>query len=93
MVYVASYYGGDGGDEPPHGHPYKMPTSCKSFDRHAPFHCLSRQEVPGDVKMSILTTLHHYFDLQQYHHTEYWDGIKLGIQAIVQTDTMTGKQS
>ncbi|KAL8224414.1 hypothetical protein R6Q57_019889 [Mikania cordata] len=31
--------------------------------------------------MSILTTLHHYFDLAQYHNTEYWDGIKLGIQA------------
>ncbi|KAL8232894.1 hypothetical protein R6Q57_002672 [Mikania cordata] len=31
--------------------------------------------------MSILTTLHHYFDLQQYLNTEYWDGIKLGIQA------------
>ncbi|KAL8244262.1 hypothetical protein R6Q59_010520, partial [Mikania micrantha] len=50
-------------------------------DRHAPFHYRSWQEVPGDVKMSILTTLHHYFDLQQYHNTEYWDGIKLGIQA------------
>ncbi|KAL8201782.1 hypothetical protein R6Q57_010929 [Mikania cordata] len=23
----------------------------------------------------------HYFDLTQYHNTEYWDGIKLGIQA------------
>ncbi|KAL8200823.1 hypothetical protein R6Q57_012162 [Mikania cordata] len=23
----------------------------------------------------------HYFDLAQYHNTEYWDGIKLGIQA------------
>ncbi|KAL8226541.1 hypothetical protein R6Q57_016373 [Mikania cordata] len=31
--------------------------------------------------MSILTTLHHYFDLTQHHNTEYWDGIKLGIQA------------
>ncbi|KAL8229200.1 hypothetical protein R6Q57_014100 [Mikania cordata] len=27
-------------------------------DRHAPFHYRSWQEVPGDVKMSILTTLH-----------------------------------
>ncbi|KAL8211090.1 hypothetical protein R6Q57_005527 [Mikania cordata] len=50
-------------------------------DRHTPFHYRSWQEVPGDVKMSILTTLHHYFDLTQYHNTEYWDGIKLGIQA------------
>ncbi|KAL8229905.1 hypothetical protein R6Q57_014805, partial [Mikania cordata] len=50
-------------------------------DRHAPFHYRSWQEVPGDVKMSILTTLHHYFDLQQYHNTEHWDGIKLGIQS------------
>ncbi|KAL8215988.1 hypothetical protein R6Q57_022825 [Mikania cordata] len=31
--------------------------------------------------MSILTTFHHYFDLQQYHNTEYWDRIKLSIQA------------
>ncbi|KAL8230917.1 hypothetical protein R6Q57_000695 [Mikania cordata] len=51
------------------------------IDRHAPFHYRSWQEVPGYVKMSILTTLHHYFDLQQYHNTEHWDGIKLGIQA------------
>ncbi|KAL8214609.1 hypothetical protein R6Q57_004058 [Mikania cordata] len=50
-------------------------------DRHAPFHCRSWQEVPGDVKMSTLTTLHHYFDLHQYHNTELWDGIKLGIQS------------
>ncbi|KAL8199543.1 hypothetical protein R6Q57_013111 [Mikania cordata] len=50
-------------------------------DRHAPFHYRSWQDVPGDVKMSILTTLHHYFDLAQYHNTEYWNGIKLGIQA------------
>ncbi|KAL8205778.1 hypothetical protein R6Q57_009329 [Mikania cordata] len=50
-------------------------------DRHAPFHYRSWQEVLGDVKMFILTTLHHYFDLQQYHSTEYWDGIKLSIQA------------
>ncbi|KAD7480122.1 hypothetical protein E3N88_03258 [Mikania micrantha] len=42
---------------------------------------LYRAEVPGDVKMSILTTLHNYFHLAQYHNTEYWDGIKLGIQA------------
>ncbi|KAL8265269.1 hypothetical protein R6Q59_023399 [Mikania micrantha] len=57
------------------------------IDRHAPFHYCNWQEVPGDVKMSILTTLYfsiltnHYFYLQQYHNTEYWDGIKLGIQA------------
>ncbi|KAL8238092.1 hypothetical protein R6Q59_019173 [Mikania micrantha] len=50
-------------------------------DKHAPFHYRSWQEVPRDVKMYIFTTLHHYFDLQQYHKTEYWDGIKLGIQA------------
>ncbi|KAL8218446.1 hypothetical protein R6Q57_021819 [Mikania cordata] len=50
-------------------------------DRHVSFHYRSWQEVPGDVKMSILTTFHHYFDLAQYHNTEYWDGIKLGIQA------------
>ncbi|KAL8242923.1 hypothetical protein R6Q59_013225 [Mikania micrantha] len=136
MADVAGYHGGDGGDEPPHGHSYRVPTSCKSskptkrrsseknlnlydkfqkngsrplpiefdyssnlyravgenyqlfirlisneVDRHAPFHYRSWQEVPGDVKMSILTTLHHYFDLAQYHSTEYWDGIKLGIQA------------
>ncbi|KAL8209126.1 hypothetical protein R6Q57_008538 [Mikania cordata] len=50
-------------------------------DRHAPFHYGSWKEVPGDVKMSILTTFHHYFDLQQYHNTEHWDGIKIGIQS------------
>ncbi|KAL8233673.1 hypothetical protein R6Q59_019773 [Mikania micrantha] len=50
-------------------------------DRYAPFHYGSWQEVLGDVKMSILTTLNHYFDLQQYRNTKYWDGIKLGIQA------------
>ncbi|KAD5317344.1 hypothetical protein E3N88_17290 [Mikania micrantha] len=136
MADVAGYHGGDGGDEPPHRHPYRVPTSCESskptkrrssgknlnlydkfqkngsrplpiefdyssnlyravgenyqlfirlisneVDRHAPFHYRSWQEVPGDVKMSILTTLHNYFDLAQYHNTEYWDGIKLGIQA------------
>ncbi|KAL8205384.1 hypothetical protein R6Q57_008935 [Mikania cordata] len=86
MTDVAGYHGGDGGDEPPHGHSYTVLTSCESsvsneVDRHAPFHYRSWQEVPGDVKMSILTTLHHYFDLAQYHNTEYWDGIKLGIQA------------
>ncbi|KAL8246236.1 hypothetical protein R6Q59_007452 [Mikania micrantha] len=136
MADVAGYHGGDGGDEPPHRHPYRVPTSCESskptkrrssgknlnlydkfqkngsiplpiefdyssnlyravgenyqlfirlisieVDRHAPFHYRSWQEVPGDVKMSILTTLHNYFDLTQYHNTEYWDGIKLGIQA------------
>ncbi|KAL8231424.1 hypothetical protein R6Q57_001202 [Mikania cordata] len=70
MADVAGYHGGDGGDEPPHGHPYKMPTSCESYEFL----------VPGDVKMSILTTLLHYFDMKQYHNTEYWDGIKLGIQ-------------
>ncbi|KAL8229902.1 hypothetical protein R6Q57_014802, partial [Mikania cordata] len=31
--------------------------------------------------MSILTTLHHYFDLQRYHNTEYWEDIKQGFQA------------
>ncbi|KAL8216602.1 hypothetical protein R6Q57_023439 [Mikania cordata] len=136
MVDVAGYHGGDGGDEPPHRHSYRVPTSCESskptkqrssgknlnlydkfqmngsrplpiefdyssnlyrsvgenyqlfirlisneVDRHAPFHYRSWQEVLGDVKMSILTTLHHYFDLAQYHNTEYCDGIKLGIQA------------
>ncbi|KAL8249305.1 hypothetical protein R6Q59_006173 [Mikania micrantha] len=136
MVDVAGYHGGDGGDEPPHGHSYRVPISYESskptkrrssgknlnlydkfqkngsrplpiefdyssnlyraveenyhlfirlisneVDRHAPFHYRSWQEVSGDVKMSILTTLHHYFDLAQYHNTEYWDGIKLGIQA------------
>ncbi|KAL8202071.1 hypothetical protein R6Q57_011218 [Mikania cordata] len=119
MADVAGYHGGDGGDEPPHRHSYRVPTSCKSFkflngsrplpiefdyssnlyravgencqlfirlisnevDRHAPFHYPSWQEVPGDVKMSILTILHHYFDLTQYHNIEYWDGIKLVIQA------------
>ncbi|KAL8208689.1 hypothetical protein R6Q57_008101 [Mikania cordata] len=50
-------------------------------DRHAPFLYRSWQEVSGYVKMSILTTLHHYFDLSQYQNNEYWDGIKLGIQA------------
>ncbi|KAL8254407.1 hypothetical protein R6Q59_032628 [Mikania micrantha] len=50
-------------------------------DRHAPFHYRSWQEVPGEIKMSILTTLHHYFDLQRYHNTEYWEGIKQGIQS------------
>ncbi|KAL8247629.1 hypothetical protein R6Q59_008845, partial [Mikania micrantha] len=133
---VAGYHGGDGGDEPPHRHPYRVPTSCESskptkrrssgknlnlydkfqkngsrplpiefdfssnlyravgendqlfirlisneVDRHSPFHYRNWQEVPGDVKMSILTTLHNYFDMAQYHNTEYWDGIKLGIQA------------
>ncbi|KAL8231303.1 hypothetical protein R6Q57_001081 [Mikania cordata] len=136
MADVAGYHGDDGGDEPPHRHPYRVPTSCKyskstkrrcsgknlnlydkfqkngskplpiefnyssnlyravgenyqlfiwlisnEVDRHAPFHYRSWQDVPGDVKMSILTTLQHYFDLAQYHNTEYWDGIKLGIQA------------
>ncbi|KAL8259721.1 hypothetical protein R6Q59_027674 [Mikania micrantha] len=38
-------------------------------DRHAPFHYRSWQEVPGEIKMSILTTLH------------YWEGIKQGIQS------------
>ncbi|KAD4585795.1 hypothetical protein E3N88_23396 [Mikania micrantha] len=50
-------------------------------DKHAPFHYRSWQEVPGEIKMSILTTLHHYFDLQRYHNTEYWEGIKQGIQS------------
>ncbi|KAD3337173.1 hypothetical protein E3N88_32693 [Mikania micrantha] len=50
-------------------------------DRHAPFHYRSWQEVPGEIKMSILTTLHHYFDLQRYHNTEYWEDIKQGIQS------------
>ncbi|KAL8228344.1 hypothetical protein R6Q57_015928 [Mikania cordata] len=119
MTDVAGYHGGGGGDEPPHRHPYRVPTRCESckflngsrqlpiefdyssnlyrvvgenyqlfillisneVDIHAPFHYRSWQEVPGDVKMSILTTLHHYFDLAQYHNTEYWDGIKLGIPA------------
>ncbi|KAL8196823.1 hypothetical protein R6Q57_024477 [Mikania cordata] len=136
MTDVAGYHGGGGGDEPPHRHPYRVPTSCESskptkrrssrknlnlydkfqkngsrqlliefdyssnlyrvvgenyqlfillisneVDIHAPFHYRSWQEVPGDVKMSILTTLHHYFDLAQYHNTEYWDGIKLSIPA------------
>ncbi|KAL8231822.1 hypothetical protein R6Q57_001600 [Mikania cordata] len=136
MADVAGYHGGDGGDEPPHRHPYRVPTSCESskptkrrsyeknlnlydkfqkngsrplpiefdyssnlyravgenyqlcirlisneVDIHAPFHYQSWQEVPGDVKMSILTALHHYFDLAQYHNTKYCDGIKLGIQA------------
>ncbi|KAL8234977.1 hypothetical protein R6Q59_021077 [Mikania micrantha] len=104
MADVAGYHGGDGGDEPPHRHPYRVPTNFESskprkrrahgknlnlydklisneVDRHAPFHYRSWQEVSGDVKMSILTILHHYFDLQQYHNTEYWDGIKLGIPA------------
>ncbi|KAL8197751.1 hypothetical protein R6Q57_024285 [Mikania cordata] len=113
MVDVVGYHGDDGGYEPPHGHRYKMPTSCESskpnkrrahgknlnlydrfqkngsrplpiefyyssnlyravrenyqlfirlisneVDRHAPFHYHSWQEVPGDVNMSILTTLH-----------------------------------
>ncbi|KAL8229853.1 hypothetical protein R6Q57_014753 [Mikania cordata] len=113
MADVAGYHGGDGGDEPPHRHPYMVLTSCKSSkpskrrahgknlnlydkfqkngsgplpiefdyssnlyravgknyqlfirlisneaDRHAPFHYLSWQEDPGDVKMSILSTLH-----------------------------------
>ncbi|KAL8215877.1 hypothetical protein R6Q57_022714 [Mikania cordata] len=113
MTDVAGYHGGDGGDEPPHRHSYRVPTSCESskptkrrssgknlnlydkfqkigsiplpiefdyssnlyravgenyqllirlisneVDRHAPFHYRSWQEVPGDVKMSILTTLH-----------------------------------
>ncbi|KAL8239740.1 hypothetical protein R6Q59_016307 [Mikania micrantha] len=30
MTDVAGYHGGDMGDEPPHRHPYKMPTSCES---------------------------------------------------------------
>ncbi|KAL8216045.1 hypothetical protein R6Q57_022882 [Mikania cordata] len=30
MVDVAGYHGGDGGDEPPHGHSYRVPTSCES---------------------------------------------------------------
>ncbi|KAL8232238.1 hypothetical protein R6Q57_002016 [Mikania cordata] len=113
MADVAGYHGGDGGDEPSHGHSYKVPTSCESYkptkrrssgknlnlydkfqknesrplpiefdyssnlyravgenyhlfirlisnevDRYALFHYRSWQEVPGDVKMSILTTLH-----------------------------------
>ncbi|KAL8245963.1 hypothetical protein R6Q59_007179 [Mikania micrantha] len=57
MADVAGYHGGDEGDEPLHGHPYKMPTSYESCK------------------------LLNYFDLQQYHNTKYWDGIKLGIQA------------
>ncbi|KAL8256617.1 hypothetical protein R6Q59_031684 [Mikania micrantha] len=39
-------------------------------DRHAPFHYQSWQEVPGEIKMSILITLHRYFDLQRYYNTE-----------------------
>ncbi|KAL8223791.1 hypothetical protein R6Q57_019266 [Mikania cordata] len=39
------------------------------------------KEVPGEIKMSILTTLHHYFDLQRYHNTKYRKGIKQGIQS------------
>ncbi|KAL8241819.1 hypothetical protein R6Q59_012121 [Mikania micrantha] len=113
MADVAGYHGGDGGDKPPHGHSYRVPTSCESskptkrrssgknlnlydkfqkngsrplsiefdyssnlyravgenhqlfirlisneVDRHAPFHYRSWQEVPGDIKMSILSTLH-----------------------------------
>ncbi|KAL8214067.1 hypothetical protein R6Q57_003516 [Mikania cordata] len=50
-------------------------------DRHASFHYRSWQEVPGEIKMSILTTLHHYFDLQRYHNTEYGEDIKQGIQS------------
>ncbi|KAL8204988.1 hypothetical protein R6Q57_010611 [Mikania cordata] len=137
MADVAGYHGGDGGDEPPHGHPYRMPTSCEysksskrrahgknlnlydkfqkngsrplpiefdyssnlyravgenyqlfiklisnKVDTHAPFHYRSWQKVSGDVKnlFSPFSMLH-YFDLQQYHNTEYWDGIMLGIQA------------
>ncbi|KAL8231522.1 hypothetical protein R6Q57_001300 [Mikania cordata] len=30
MADVAGYHGSDGGDEPPHGHDYKMPTSYES---------------------------------------------------------------
>ncbi|KAL8211040.1 hypothetical protein R6Q57_005477 [Mikania cordata] len=113
MADVVGYHGGDGGDEPPHGHSYRVPTNYESskptkrrssgknlnlydkfqkngsrplpiefdyssnlyiavgenyqlfirlisneVDRHALFHYRSWQEVPGDVKMSILTTLH-----------------------------------
>ncbi|KAL8255299.1 hypothetical protein R6Q59_033520 [Mikania micrantha] len=25
--------------------------------------------------------MYHYFDLQRYHNTEYWEGIKQGIQS------------
>ncbi|KAL8265852.1 hypothetical protein R6Q59_003196 [Mikania micrantha] len=62
-------------------------------DRHAPFHYRSWQEVPGEIKMFILTTLHHYFDLQRYHNTEYWEGIKQGSNRIVQTVIRIEKQS
>ncbi|KAL8213977.1 hypothetical protein R6Q57_003426 [Mikania cordata] len=30
MADVAGYHGGDGGDEPPHRHPYRVTTSCES---------------------------------------------------------------
>ncbi|KAL8200502.1 hypothetical protein R6Q57_011841 [Mikania cordata] len=32
-------------------------------------------------KRPLARPLRHYFDLAQYHNTECWDGIKLGIQA------------
>ncbi|KAL8209422.1 hypothetical protein R6Q57_006154 [Mikania cordata] len=96
MVDVARSHGADEGNEPPYSPPYNLRTGCESFgenyqffvrlvsnevDRHAPLHYRSCQEVPGEIKMSILTTLHHYFDPQRYHNTEYWEGIKQGIQS------------
>ncbi|KAL8262663.1 hypothetical protein R6Q59_024012 [Mikania micrantha] len=143
MADVAGYHGGDGGDEPPHRHPYRVPTSCESskptkrrssgknlnlydkfqkngskplpiefdyssnlyraigenyqlfirlisneVDRHAPFHYRSWQEVSGDIKMSILTTLHNtanrskqlygsYHGTQSYAQRRY-DEVKEG---------------
>ncbi|KAL8214531.1 hypothetical protein R6Q57_003980 [Mikania cordata] len=79
---IDKHYGSDDSESIAVGENYQLFIRLISneVDRHAPFHYRSWQEVPGDVKMSILTTLHHYFDLQQYHNTEHWDGIKLGIQ-------------
>ncbi|KAL8215759.1 hypothetical protein R6Q57_022596, partial [Mikania cordata] len=65
------------------GYSYQLFIRLTSHEvnRHVPFHYCNWQDVSGEHKMSILTIIHHYFDLQQYHNIEHWDGIKLGIQA------------
>ncbi|KAD5508307.1 hypothetical protein E3N88_16010 [Mikania micrantha] len=108
MADVAGYHGGDGGDEPPHGHSYRVPTSCesskptkrRSFGKNLNLYDKFQKNgsMPLPIEFDYSSNLYravgenyqlfirlisneHYFDLTQYHNTEYWDEIKLDIQA------------
>ncbi|KAD2804950.1 hypothetical protein E3N88_38327 [Mikania micrantha] len=48
---------------------------------HIAFDKTSWKYVSSAEKNALYEHLKNYFDLAHYHNTEYWDGIKLGIQA------------